>query len=242
MTPILDDSQLILLAITSLLFLLERVGPKRLYHLASPEAAENLVRLLLTLFLVPWLAGRLRPFLPSAFPKLSLSSVPEAVQLPAVIIGLDLLGYCSHRAFHSSRILWPLHRYHHTTTELTALSAFRHGIPEIMINSFLQSTFLSWLSPSISVTFWSMILFSTACVVQHANLTWSRSSRLDEWLITPHNHFWHHSVELLGTKGQNFGFILCFWDRAFGTHHLPAHEETRLGPAGLTDFQHGKTP
>jgi len=56
----------------------------------------------------------------------------------------------------------------------------------------------------------------------HANLSW-RLPVIDQWLVTPRFHHWHHGIEKEPID-VNFAIHFPLFDRLFGTYHLPKDE------------------
>jgi sterol desaturase/sphingolipid hydroxylase (fatty acid hydroxylase superfamily) len=59
--------------------------------------------------------------------------------------------------------------------------------------------------------FWAFLI--------HANVKW-RFGPLEHILSSPRFHHWHHSRD--DHPNHNFASMLPFYDRLFGTHHLPS--------------------
>ena len=76
------------------------------------------------------------------------------------------------------------------------------------------------------------LLDTAANLFIHANAR--VPAALDRWLrlvlVTPDLHRVHHSARWPATD-SNYGVVVPWWDRLFGTYRLPAHEsgDARLG-------------
>ncbi|MBY0470433.1 sterol desaturase family protein [bacterium] len=217
--------------ITSLLGLsaLEWLFPRQSHERPSTEVRQNFLLLIVNAFALPSLASFISQKMGPTPILYSLYHSPLWLQFLVTLFLLDFTSYWVHWSFHSIPVLWKLHRVHHSATELTALSSFRHHSLEVFTHMLIQGLLLGVLSISYSVIFYTNLIFLSACMIQHSNIRlWI--PRVADWvLITPRNHYWHHSKELHGKYGQNFGFIFSFWDRIFNTLHLPNHYRTEIG-------------
>lgn len=159
----------------------------------------------------------------------SLLHWPWWAQFALFMACLDLLSYLSHRAFHRFTALWSLHKLHHSIEELNALSAFRHHWIEVLILGGIQGLVLGWLVVEPGIRAFGALIFVIVCIFQHANLRLSFPRWVHWVIITPRNHYWHHSTYSHTPSGQNFGFFLTFWDRLFGSYYHPEHMQTAIG-------------
>jgi sterol desaturase/sphingolipid hydroxylase (fatty acid hydroxylase superfamily) len=50
----------------------------------------------------------------------------------------------------------------------------------------------------------------------HSNITFENEKRLSKFIITPYLHRTHHST-LRSEHDSNYGIVLAFWDKLFGT-------------------------
>ena len=50
----------------------------------------------------------------------------------------------------------------------------------------------------------------------HSNITFENERRLSDFIITPYLHRTHHST-LRSEHDSNYGIVLAFWDKLFGT-------------------------
>ncbi len=169
---------------------------------------------LLTLGVLTWLVRRIQ-FEPIA-PAMSVW-----VWIPIYFLVTDFAFYLLHRALHRFPSLWALHKYHHSATEFTALTARRLHPVESALSSF---TFVIG-GALVGVPTEGLFLFTSLdfcrSLLIHSNLqsTWGSVGR---WLlISPAAHHIHHSADRKHYD-RNFGGIFCIWDRLFGTWSEPA--------------------
>jgi sterol desaturase/sphingolipid hydroxylase (fatty acid hydroxylase superfamily) len=50
----------------------------------------------------------------------------------------------------------------------------------------------------------------------HSNITFKNEKWLSDFIITPYLHRTHHSI-VRGEHDSNYGIVLAFWDKLFGT-------------------------
>jgi sterol desaturase/sphingolipid hydroxylase (fatty acid hydroxylase superfamily) len=151
---------------------------------------------------------------------------------------LDFIIYLQHVMFHHSRILWRLHRMHHTDLDLDVTSGNRFHPLEIIISMLIKMAAVVLLGvPSQAVLIFEVVL--NACAMfNHGNIrlpvTLDRLLRL--LLVTPDMHRVHHSTIVRETN-SNFGFNLPWWDRICGTYR-PQPEKGHLDMAiGLNEYR-----
>lgn len=152
--------------------------------------------------------------------------------LPAAYLWVTLIDYLQHRVMHS-RLMWPLHQSHHSSTEFTVLSAFRFHPLDSMFTGLMFSVSLTLVgfAPETMLTLQVMIYLTN--VFTHSNLTCLAAlERLG--LTTPAGHRLHHSSEPR-YHDCNFGGASNVWDRLFGTYMAPPPDIdfVRIGVDGL---------
>lgn len=152
----------------------------------------------------------------------------------ATVVLVSLASYLLHVASHRWTWLWRIHRVHHADTRLDITTNFRHHPLEPLIG-------LVWLT-LVALVFGlaplGLALYGTLAlllgIVSHADLAlppWL--DRAIGWLVvTPAFHHVHHSSDQRRTD-SNYGDVLSFWDRWFGTRQ-PHLDYARLeAPIGL---------
>ncbi len=231
-------SQIIGLAVLSLIFaLLERIGAA-LPH-KSLLRRERLIDFVYWFF-TPWVsrtAAAAAVFvviaLVSSKPSASwFGGQPLALQMIELLIAADLLGYASHRLFHS-RPLWRFHAIHHSSEDVDWLAATRlHPVNEIgsriaqVVPLYLlgfRGTPLAAVAPILA--FYAIFL--------HANLRWDFGP-LRYVIASPAFHRWHHTSQEEGLD-RNFAGLFPWIDLLFGTFYMPRGlQPQRFGVSGET--------
>ncbi len=144
---------------------------------------------------------------------------------------LDYGWYWNHRILHSRTKLWNFHMVHHSAEHLDVLSTPRNSLfsPFLMVYFWLApvfiflledaSWFLAFSAIGLMVNFWG-----------HTEFNFRKDSKIQKalsvFLITPHEHFWHHSRE---NSYCNFGTVFNFWDRIHKTWYSPDQLPDKLG-------------
>jgi sterol desaturase/sphingolipid hydroxylase (fatty acid hydroxylase superfamily) len=226
-----------ILIFLGIIILLERFLKARDYAFLSSHKKEDVLWFVINYILYPALlifvayneSEFISKILANKFSELNFTTTPFWLQFIVLLVLSDLLSYCFHRGFHSINSLWDLHRLHHSSTELTALSSFRYSWLDFFLHSTLMALSTSVLLVLPTVKALLGVCFMCICLFQHMNVKLKLPHFLDYLIITPKNHYWHHSKELKFPKGQNFGFIFPWWDRMFGTYFNPNHYDTKIG-------------
>lgn len=164
-----------------------------------------------------------------------VSAWPVWLQFVVFLLINDFARYWLHRWYHSSSLLWRLHRVHHTITEMDALSVFRMHIGEAVIKNWI--IFLPLRMVGFGET--AIILYSSIDILKgfwhHANVR-NYIGPLNYVLNSAELHWWHHSTEPRG-QHSNYGSILSIWDWLFGTAYWPKGEwPEHIGVDGMERF------
>lgn len=153
----------------------------------------------------------------------------------------DFLEWNIHRLMHLSPVLWRFHALHHSSDRLDWASTFRAHWGEIVIYKFCLFLPLVVLGVDDRVVFAILACSLLVQELAHANLNWDWGP-LRYVINSPRLHAWHHSVELHGRGGQNFGISLVIWDWLFCTVYWPgkkAEGPARLGFEGVSNYPRG---
>ncbi len=155
------------------------------------------------------------------FGLLPLHELPVWAAFPLFWICASFVGYWEHRALHT-RVMWPLHRSHHSPHEFTIVNTFRAHPIEAALSSFMN------LTPLVLIGFSGAQLasfFAVGMVVAaflHCN--WTAVAWLERYgVCTPAGHRLHHSTSPEHFD-RNFGEMTNIWDRLFGTYVAPGSD------------------
>lgn len=169
-----------------------------------------------------------------------ISGWPWALQFGVFFIIKDFLEWNIHRTLHRVPWLWELHKLHHSSERLDWLAAFRSHWGEIVIYKVVIFMPLVVLGVNSGVIFAILVLSLLIQELVHANLPWD-FGRFRYLVNSPRLHAWHHTVEMHGRGGQNFGISLAVWDWLFGTVYMPGdgRPPARMGFDGLEQYPAG---
>lgn len=158
------------------------------------------------------------------------------------VVFFDFAIYWQHRYFHKNKLLWRLHRVHHSDTALRASSALRFHPVEIFISMLFKSALVITLGiPFIAVVIFEVLL--NACAIfNHANIRLPKpiETCTRAVIVTPSMHRVHHS-KVISDSCRNFGFCLSIWDRAFQSFRETSITEEPEYPLGVSELHDRET-
>lgn len=139
----------------------------------------------------------------------------------ALLLFVDFLRYWEHRFEH--RFLWRVHALHHSAEHLSAANNYAHPLQYLPLFLFVSV-------PLSLVDMGGFGLPAAVAVVKavlefyiHSPTTLSFGP-LRSVLVDAPYHRIHHSIEEQHWD-RNFGILFSFWDRFFGTAHMPRRGE-----------------
>jgi sterol desaturase/sphingolipid hydroxylase (fatty acid hydroxylase superfamily) len=213
-----------------LIFWLEGIFPysqprsRRLLHAADNiaiAAVDALVSLVFLLVAAPFV---IRGATVHSFGLGNLLVEMPVVSSLAIFVFFDLWMYLWHRVNHRVAILWRLHRAHHNDICMDSTTALRFHPFEILISSFLNMGVVALLGMDLKHLIVYNAVLQVVILFHHSNI--ALPERWDRWLrafiVTPHVHRLHHSIEYSDTN-SNYSSIFSFWDRLFLTFRKKEH-------------------
>ncbi len=130
-------------------------------------------------------------------------------------IGLDFVGYWSHRFDHSVNLFWNRHIIHHSSEEYNLACALRQNVSAIVSIYFFLYIPLALIGiPKEVVALVAPIHFFSQ-FWYHTKLI-NKMGFLEYILVTPSHHRVHHAINDQYLD-KNFSTIFIFWDKLFGT-------------------------
>jgi sterol desaturase/sphingolipid hydroxylase (fatty acid hydroxylase superfamily) len=139
-------------------------------------------------------------------------------QVPIYLVGLDLVLYATHRAFHHAR-LWRYHAIHHASEHLEWISFRRFHPVDQLFHSALGDVVMLMLGISPDVILWLAPFNVGTSALVHANLDWT-FGRFGVLFASPVFHRWHHTAADRGGS-SNFAATFPVIDLIFGTYYMP---------------------
>ncbi len=159
--------------------------------------------------------------------------LPAWTGLVLGLVTIDLAGYFCHVLLHKSALLWRVHAVHHSDVDFDCTTGFRFHPLEGLLTSAIKLGVIA----GAGVTPLAVALYEAWLGLQnlygHANARLpARFEQVLRWLVvTPDMHRIHHSASI-EESNQNFGIILPWWDRLFGTYRADpvlGHEGMQIG-------------
>lgn len=166
----------------------------------------------------------------------------QGLGLPSVFIFvlgfllLDLLKYGEHRVFHSFKPFWHLHLVHHNDTEVDFTTTERHHPAESAVGILVLYGFIYIMGITPLSLMAYFISGGVVALFSHANIRLPATvdNLFAFCIVTPGFHGVHHSPKTSETD-SNFGLVLTFWDRIFGTYNK-ARATTEEAPKMGLDY------
>lgn len=164
--------------------------------------------------------------------KLKLPSAAGALLVYFLVV--DFVNYWAHRLYHRVPALWELHRYHHSASEMTGLTAFRDHPMERAFSGLLLAIPATLIAMPVSHFVAVHALAKVIGVLKHTNVrsNWGWLGRY--FVQSPAAHWVHHSMDS-AHHDRNFSSLFQFWDVIFGTAVHPRPEVSRAICIGLAD-------
>jgi hypothetical protein len=158
---------------------------------------------------------------------LSRLDLPFVAQLLLTFLLLDLWRYWEHRLFHRLPLLWRLHLVHHSDTQIDVTTSERHHPLEFLARHRRHDgadQHARLAGPAVGLY---LLAATVITLYSHANLRIPASldRQLSRLIVTSTVHAVHHS-DLQAQTDSNYGSVLTFWDRLFGTYVDP--EKARI--------------
>jgi sterol desaturase/sphingolipid hydroxylase (fatty acid hydroxylase superfamily) len=144
---------------------------------------------------------------------------PVWLQALETLFVADLAQYAVHRAFHRVPVLWRFHAVHHSSRDLDWLAGSRLHLLDVVATRGMVLLPLSLLGFAPAALNAYLVFVSVHAVLIHANVRF-RLRALEELLVTPRFHHWHHAAAP-EARDRNFAVHLPWLDRLFGTRYLP---------------------
>ncbi len=177
----------------------------------------------------------------SGYGLLTHFDVPYPLSFLIGFAAVDLVHYGSHYTYHRIPLLWRIHRVHHADAEFDVTTGFRFHPMEALLTQACNFAMIAVLAPPPLAVLAAEAATFFQDIFEHANieLPASLDRVLRLFINTPNMHRIHHSV-LVEEQNRNFGTVLSWWDRLFGTYAPKSSGglgETEVGLAGYPPKQ-----
>ena len=169
---------------------------------------------------------------------LNMAGGPWWIALAATVVIRSLAGYALHVLLHKVRLLWPMHRVHHSDTHLDVTTTVRTHPLEFVLQFLVDGT----ARCRVRARSLGARGLRDRRGVQQPRLARQCSrlpDRLDRalrWLfVTPNMHCLHHSSYRPETD-SNYGQLFSVWDRLFGTYSAAPRDGYDAMQIGLKEI------
>lgn len=150
--------------------------------------------------------------------SVQVRSLPLIAQVLLIMLVADLTQYWVHRSFHRIGFAWPFHAIHHSSRAMDWLAGSRLHVVDIVVTRALILVPVFLLGFSETALYIWLAIVAAQATFNHVNMR-IRLGWLEQFLVTPRFHHWHHAVRPID---KNFAVHFPWIDRLFGTFHLPA--------------------
>ena len=128
----------------------------------------------------------------------------------------DLAIYAWHVTSHKYEFLWRFHKVHHSDKSFNASTGFRFHVIDLFLEILYKCAFVVIIGVDAYLVLAMEVIQSFFIFFHHSNISFDDEKRLSQYIITPHLHRTHHST-LRSEHDSNYGIVLAFWDKLFGT-------------------------
>ena len=166
---------------------------------------------------------------------LNVLNVPAVVQLVAVVLVLDLTYYVLHVAMHTRPVLWRFHRVHHSDPAVDVTTTIRQHPGETAIRFVAIFAVALPLGAGPGDFAIYQLLVALTGLLEHTNIRLPSGVTRGLALVVTFTdmHKVHHSRDARFTN-TNYGNVVSFWDRIFGTFTPARHgRQVAYGLDGL---------
>ena len=168
---------------------------------------------------------------------------PLWAQAGAFLIADDLTQYWWHRASHSYKWLWKLHRPHHVVEEMGVLVTYRNAVLYYaLMPGIWASAVLVYLGMGHVYAIY-LVVKLVVILLAHSETKWDRFLYRYRWLhpiawvvertiSTPATHYAHHGLTIedgVSNPNGNYGNLLFLWDVLLGTAKITRRYPTKFG-------------
>lgn len=128
----------------------------------------------------------------------------------------DLAIYFWHWLSHKYEFLWRFHKVHHSDKSFNTTTGFRFHVFDLFLELVYKCLFVIVVGVEAPVVLAVEALQQFFIFFHHSNITFEKEKKVSDVIITPYLHRLHHST-LRSEHDSNYGIVLAFWDKLFGT-------------------------
>jgi sterol desaturase/sphingolipid hydroxylase (fatty acid hydroxylase superfamily) len=188
-----------------------------MFYFIAPVVKDNIF-IVFTFGVILIVGDNLTAFVPpemNLYRQLSMEEVSPIIVIIGYLFFTSFFSYWNHRFWHNP-VLWPIHRYHHSATELNFITAFRNHPSEKLFHPVFKMLplIIFGFPTETALTLGILIVFHEYTQHSGGEVSWGFIGR---WILCdPLVHKIHHSKERMHFD-KNYGSITPIWDRLFGT-------------------------
>lgn len=134
----------------------------------------------------------------------------------ATFLLYDFAIYLWHFINHHNDFLWRFHKVHHSDKVFNVTTGFRFHFIDLLLEIPYKCAFVILFGVNAYILLAIETIQLLFILFHHSNLKIPKEDRLSKFIITPSLHRTHHSA-LRSEHDSNYGIVLSFWDRLFGT-------------------------
>lgn len=154
-----------------------------------------------------------------SFHTAPLGWLPWWALWPSMFLFFDFCSYWCHRIRHLPWF-WLVHEYHHSSTQVTALTTYRvHPLDHLFYLSCVLAPLQFLFGPEFSDNLIFILVQDFWGIFNHTRIDYRTGWWSRYVFISPRFHHLHHSRSEV--RDRNFGETFVFWDRLFGTYTEP---------------------
>jgi sterol desaturase/sphingolipid hydroxylase (fatty acid hydroxylase superfamily) len=128
----------------------------------------------------------------------------------------DLAIYFWHVISHKYVFLWRFHKVHHSDKSFNTSTGFRFHVFDLFLEILYKCLFVITVGVEADLVLAIEAIQLFFIFFHHSNITFENEKSLSDYIITPYLHRTHHST-LRSEHDSNYGIVLAFWDKLFGT-------------------------
>jgi len=167
--------------------------------------------------------------------------LPASLVLVLSFVLIDFSVWAQHWALHQVRVLWPLHRVHHSDPDVDFTTAHRFHPFEAIWTVGVKLAMVAAIGPPVAAVLIYDMVYPIVSHVGHSNvrLPLALDRLVRPFVVTPDFHRVHHSTADPEFE-KNYGAVMTLWDRLFGTYLAQprlGHERMSVGLAEYPDAE-----
>lgn len=161
---------------------------------------------------------------------------PMLIAFPVVyMLVIGFFEYWLHRALHDVPALWRLHAIHHQIEDMNAARSYSHWAQDALYLAVITIPLVFLIeSPQQHVALLTTFYLVSNYYMHTDNPAASFPPAMRHILADNIYHHYHHS-RAVEHWGRNYCSFFSFYDRLFGTQHMP--EDETFHPTGIEGYR-----